>query len=69
MSINNPRAFAAMLLCACLASFAIGLSLPLTKPRMALVDGAGAIITPSLSPAACVALLADYPAAMDRACK
>ena len=67
--MNNPRRFAALMLCACLGSFVIGLSLPLTKPRMALVDGAGAVIASSLSPAACMALLGDYPAELDRACK
>lgn len=67
--MNDPRRFAALMFCACLGAFVIGLSLPLAKPRMALVTGDGAVIASGLSPAACVAMLADYPAELDRACR
>ena len=68
LTINNPRHFAGLMLCACLASFALGLALPLPIKRAALVSPDGATLAQGLAPQACRAMLAQYPQGMGWAC-
>lgn len=64
----NPPLIAAAMACACLASFVIGLALPLPSPRFALVSPDGATLAQGLAPQACRAMLAEYPQGMGWTC-